>query len=128
VRCLCLGLGGGGGSGGGGGGLGVGHGQLGVLELDAFLALELGAADGELGGLVGRVAQLALGVRLGQGSAVLDQLEQTALFGHAGGAAAEGSQLPRLAGLNGGAAGGGEAQAGEICQHRQIKLDYCTQE
>lgn len=119
---LCLGLGGGGG-GSGGGGLGVGSGQLGVLELDALLALELGAADGELSGLVGRVAQLALGVGLGQGSAVLDQLEQTALFSNAGGAAAEGSQFPGLAGLNGGATGRGEAQAGEICENaNQIRF------
>jgi len=110
-----LGLGLGGGGVGGGSALSRGQGQLGELELDTLLALEDGAASGELGGLVGLVAQLALGVGLGQGAAVLHQLQQTALFVHAGRAAAEGSQLPGLAGLDGRAAGRGEAKAGEVC-------------
>lgn len=95
-------------------------GDLGVLELGALLAVEHGAAVGEGSGLVGLLGQLALGVGHGQGAAVLDQLEQTpglvTVGGHAGGPAAEGGQLPGVAGLDGGAARRGEAHAGEVSE------------
>lgn len=92
--------------------------ELGVLQLHSSLAGELGTAVGEGGGLVGLLrVQLALVVGQRQRSAVLDQLQQPwgrILAQHAGGAAAEGSQLPGLGGLNGRATGGGEAHAGEV--------------
>lgn len=93
------------------------HGDLGVLELYAGLALEHRAALGERGRLVGLLGQLALGVGLGVRSAVLDQLQQSvgAFALHAGGTAAERRQFPRVSRLHGGAFGRREAQSREVC-------------
>lgn len=91
--------------------------DLGVLQLGAVLAFEDWAALGERGGLVGLLRELALGVRLGQRSAVLDELVQLSAVvvgGHAGRSTAERRQVPGLLGLYRGALGRCEAHAGEV--------------
>lgn len=98
--------------------------ELGVLELHSGLARELGTAVGEGGGLVRLLrVQLALVVGQWQWTTVLDQLQQLrglVLAQHASRAAAEWSQLPGLAGLNGGATGRSEAHSGEIWKMRKM--------
>lgn len=97
--------------------------ELGVFQLDSGLAGELGTAVGEGSSLVRLLrVQLALVIGQWQRSAVLDQFQQLwwrILAQDAGGAAAEGGQLPGLAGLNGCAAGGGEAHVGEVCKTKR---------
>jgi hypothetical protein len=69
--------------------------------------------------------EFALGVGERKGTAVFDQLEETwgfVLGDDASGAAAEGVQLPGLAGLYGGAPGAGEAHSGEVCNKGFVKI------
>lgn len=62
--------------------------------------------------------KFALVIGQGEGSTVLDQLQKpggSVLGDHAGGAAAEGRQVPGVARLDGRAAGGRETHAREVC-------------
>lgn len=92
-----------------------------VFQLYAGLAGELGAAVREGSGLVGLVrVQLALVVGQRQGSAVFNQFQQLSWVvfrNYAGGASAEWSQVPGLAGFDGGAPSRSEAHSGEISEH-----------
>lgn len=92
-----------------------------VFQLYAGLAGELGAAVREGSGLVGLVrVQLALVVGQRQGSTVLNQFQQLSWVvfrNYAGGASAEWSQVPGLAGFDSGAPSRSEAHSGEISEH-----------
>lgn len=98
-------------------------GDLRVLEFRAVLALEDGTAGGEGRGLVRLLGELALGVGLGEGSAVLDELEETTgvvVGWDAGRTAAEGRKLPGLLRLDGCATRGRKAHPREVCNSRNF--------
>lgn len=89
-----------------------------VLQLGTFFALETRTAAWEWSRLVGLfLVQFALGIGERERTAIFDQFEETRrlVFGYdASRTAAEGSQIPALSWLEGGALGAGEAHPGEI--------------